>query len=266
MLNVYTDASVSSIQRELGPSLKCTPSLRQAKQWIEDCVASHETCSLQAHTLQKRKTLPTRLIHVIAEPSLHARLVNPVELDPDRVQYCTLSHVWGNKTFFTCTKENVEELKSNVPLNQLPAAFQNAAFFTMELGFSYLWIDSLCILQNDMEDWDREAQIMGSIYRNSACNLCAAFCHDTDGFLPSRRPNNPIPPSLCSGLRPFRPYPVPRSDCTIAHDDPWEDLEPSPLYQRGWVLQEQMLVSWESWQAITVEAGLPYIRSELTCE
>ena len=54
---------------------------------------------------------------------------------------------------------------------------------TRNLGYRYLWIDSLCIVQDDQEDWDREATLMYNVYTNAECNLAAAASRDSSGGL-----------------------------------------------------------------------------------
>jgi hypothetical protein len=46
----------------------------------------------------------------------------------------------------------------------MPATFFDATIITRELGYRYLWIDSLCIVQDFLEDWEAESQNMGNIY------------------------------------------------------------------------------------------------------
>ena len=56
-------------------------------------------------------------------------------------------------------------------LEGMPALFQDAIITTWKLGIQYLWIDSLCIIQNSKEDWEAESAKMGSVYRNAYCTI-----------------------------------------------------------------------------------------------
>ncbi|KAF9765901.1 hypothetical protein IL306_001747 [Fusarium sp. DS 682] len=65
----------------------------------------------------------------------------------------------------------------------LPKTFQDAISATRKLGYRYLWIDSLCILQDDQQDWAREAALMHKVYTNAECNLAAEASQDSSGGL-----------------------------------------------------------------------------------
>lgn len=69
-----------------------------------------------------------------------------------------------------------------VPVESLPRTFQDAIDFARRLSSDiwYLWSDSLCILQDDKDDWDREFIQMHEVYRNSYCKLSATAVIDSD--------------------------------------------------------------------------------------
>ena len=70
----------------------------------------------------------------------------------------------------------------------IPKTFQDAITVTRYLGFHYIWIDSLCIVQDDNEDWARESAKMSSIYANAVLTIAAsAAADDTYGFLHQRQ-------------------------------------------------------------------------------
>ncbi|KAF2658647.1 HET-domain-containing protein [Lophiostoma macrostomum CBS 122681] len=121
----------------------------------------------------------------------------------------------------------------DIPLSSLSANFQHAILATAELGFSYLWIDSLCIIQGNREDWQREARRMGDVYRHSTCNLSAAYADPTRGFLfedQSRDVNLPSVHNPKNG----RTY-------ILSEKTPWLHIWNAPLFERAWVFQEQIL-------------------------
>ena len=66
--------------------------------------------------------------------------------------YITLSHCWGNESPFTTQHSSMESRKQGIKLDELPKTFQDAICITRELGVKYLWIDSLCICQDDKGD------------------------------------------------------------------------------------------------------------------
>lgn len=81
--------------------------------------------------------------------------------------YVTLSHCWINRVILTTTKSSLAAHSLAIPLSSLPLSFQQAVMICRWLGVQYLWIDSLCIVQDDLSDWDDQASNMGSIYENA---------------------------------------------------------------------------------------------------
>jgi len=122
----------------------------------------------------------------------------------------TLSHRWGSKHHLRLTKSNLGELQEGIMFWSLPKTYRDAAIVTTQLGYRYLWIDALCIIQDDPQDWLQESAKMCTIYRNSCCTIFAhtSSCDD-DGFL------------------------EPRLD--LSRDSL------STINQRGWVFQERIL-------------------------
>lgn len=92
--------------------------------------------------------------------------------------YVALSHRWGPSTASCRTLQgNLAEQKENIEWDWLLKTFQDAALVTTRLGIKYLWIDSLCIVQDDAEDWKVQAANMCDIYHRAYVTL-AASCSD----------------------------------------------------------------------------------------
>ncbi|RAQ80318.1 hypothetical protein COH21_013023, partial [Aspergillus flavus] len=128
--------------------------------WIVDCNNQHRSCATAP------KPLPTRLIDVGSEAS--GDLVKLVEFNGEtRGHYVTLSYCWGGDSTSATTRSNVASMKEGICLRDLPQTFQDARLMTRALDVQYLWIDRLCIYQDDVEDWERESSNMGSIYANA---------------------------------------------------------------------------------------------------
>ncbi|KAH7040896.1 heterokaryon incompatibility protein-domain-containing protein [Microdochium trichocladiopsis] len=84
--------------------------------------------------------------------------------------YMTLSHCWGHSMPYRLTTANHSQLlKVGAPLAELGATFQDAVKIALELGVGYLWIDSLCIIQDSTEDWMTQSVQMQQIYSSSFC-------------------------------------------------------------------------------------------------
>jgi hypothetical protein len=107
--------------------------------------------------------------------------VSPIRLidtEGKTFQYAALSHCWGSGPRLTTTKSNWSKLALNVSFNALPPLFQDAVIITRQLGLRYIWIDSLCIIQDSLRDWETESSKMGSIYQNSYITISATNSSD----------------------------------------------------------------------------------------
>lgn len=97
------------------------------------------------------------------------------------VRYATLSHSWGNHVPLKTTRETKPSFEKLIPEELLPQTFEDAVSTTRALGIRYLWIDSLCIVQDDPDDWQAEALEMQNIYSGSTINIAASDAVDSNG-------------------------------------------------------------------------------------
>ncbi len=163
--------------------------------------------------------LPTRLIEVRQYP----RLVTSDTLARD-APYIALSHCWGLKPIFSLRQANLADLSGKIPVEKLPKTFRDAMHIAMRLGIKYLWIDSLCIIQDSTDDWLHEASRMQSVYSYCWLNLAATGFPDGSAGMIARRDKWHV--SAWYGIT----------------GDYWrDDLERAPMNQRAWVLQERLL-------------------------
>src|SRR5579871_836181 len=120
------------------------------KAWIADCVENHPRCRNEPQSF-----VPTRLLDVKAfENSDDIRLVTlGLSLPPTR--FVALSHCWGPsvKLPITTTTSTLGKRMERIKFSHLSQTFQDAVTLTKQLGQRYLWIDSLCIIQDNKEDW-----------------------------------------------------------------------------------------------------------------
>lgn len=94
---------------------------------------------------------------------------------PNPVDYATLSHCWGSLEILKLEKDNLCALQESIPWHSLCETFRDAYKVSGELGLKYLWIDSLYIIQDDPDDWDREAFLMSEVYGGSSLNIAASM-------------------------------------------------------------------------------------------
>ena len=98
------------------------------------------------------------------------------------MEYFCLSHSWGiGHASCTTVKANLVARKNAIPWGELPTVFRQALEFTHKLGGEYLWIDSLCIIQDDVLDWSNESKKMAGIYKSAMLTLAASCAKDSDG-------------------------------------------------------------------------------------
>jgi hypothetical protein len=93
--------------------------------------------------------------------------------------YITLSHCWGRHIPLRLFIDNYSSLFERFKLIDLSKTFQDAIMIIRKLGIPFLWIDSLCIIQNSAMDWFTELSKMRQIYKNSYLNLAAAAAKDS---------------------------------------------------------------------------------------
>lgn len=79
---------------------------------------------------------------------------------------------------FKLTNANIDTLRQSIPVEKLSKTFQDAIKVTKALGYSYLWIDSLCIIQDSAEDWQKEAGLMSTVYGDAVVNIAASSAVD----------------------------------------------------------------------------------------
>lgn len=234
------------------------------KSWIGRCEKKHGECQTRRDKADVGWH-PTRLIEIVSEPkngesadSLKYRIVEPKsENMPQNLRYITLSHRWpqDKQAFQKLTVDNLPLWKASLPAKILRQTFRDALFVAQRLEISYVWIDSLCIIQHGDGgvDWTKESPQMHKVYSNAEFNLCASKNDKDEGLFSPRIPSRPQP------LR----FKLPRleDDDRDDYDDGVEDhdsghylirteesfdtwnarMDDSPLESRGWVFQEQLL-------------------------
>ncbi|KAK0750666.1 heterokaryon incompatibility protein-domain-containing protein [Schizothecium vesticola] len=205
------------------------------RSWIQRCDDSHENfgCAAASQT-----ALPTRVIDLGANASEDERVVRLLGTNPSqRGRYIALSHCWGGPSEeereANCTfTSNLTQRHQGINVAQLGKTFQDAIAVTRALGQRYLWIDSLCIIQDDRSDWMRESKCMGAVFSRAYCVIAAtAATGPQDGFL--------RPPAYGFVALPT-PWGAPLYLCETV-DDFRGDVEHAGLSRRGWVLQERAL-------------------------
>lgn len=207
------------------------------KEWIRTCNESHSLCSAAIGT--NSIWYPTRLLH-INETSGQVNIIITADVSMARGgRYMTLSHCWGTEQQpLRLLKTNMHELKKDIALHTLPKTFQDAILVAKKLHMGYLWIDSLCIIQDDKDDWRRESAMMHEVYANGFCNIAATAAENGSKGLFFQQDVRVLQPCL-----PHIPWLTkPGTVYELLDGDFWDySVSFTPLNRRAWVCQERLL-------------------------
>lgn len=225
------------------------------KPWVDDCVKNHHGCQ-EMQQLGFESRAPTRLIDVGTVDEGTVKLVDTGELS--KPQYLILSYCWGTSNDKSkTTQANLEQRRVSIQISTLPKTIRDAITITRLMGVQYLWVDAICIIQQDkenndgfLEDWKIEAAKMAGYYSNALCcisNLSATdssegFLRETQAGFQQRGRQRTFREDIekgaehfCHGDKKFTIY-LPRSI------ESWRtEWESSPLMRRAWALQEWIL-------------------------
>ena len=139
-------------------------SLQWAREMISRCIRRHMKCGPGLASV-----LPRRVLKIGSD--LSVKLVETVQ--NENARYVCISHRWGGAEEMSTTTTTLEAFKNGIAGYKLPKMFQDAVAYTQRMGIRYIWIDSLCIIQDDSLDWQAESSKMGSYYANSFVTLAA---------------------------------------------------------------------------------------------
>jgi hypothetical protein len=227
--------------RAINRDVACDNTYVKIRKWLSVCDAEHQSC----HPLNLAlKILPTLLLDVAPNNS-QLDAVNLKYVGMEILSYAALSYCWGAKQPNATTSANIKSHLKQMSVATLPLSLQDAVLVTRKLGLRYLWIDSLCIIQDDEEAKTHEIGRMDQIYHNAYVTISASSAKSCDeGFLHLRTP-------------PMVPIHVPfcTENCSVGTLEMIRRLSsegPSieeigshrpidPIELRGWTLQESFM-------------------------
>ncbi|KAI0401780.1 heterokaryon incompatibility protein-domain-containing protein [Xylaria palmicola] len=260
-IRLFTDfqslAKGVDISVPFGMVVSPVPSLHNiatlVKTWTRDCQMNHRECNAPVQFVEPH--LPTRVLD-IGQVQLTGQL-RLLHTDNMTGKYIALSHSWGGNQPTKSVKANLVARCTGFPLSELPPTFRDAVAVAAKLDVQYVWIDSLCIIQDDAEDWEREAAKMGDVYLHSYLTIAATRAINSEaGFLGPRISTRTAKlPSTMLGTQSPRVgnvYACQRRSFA-------NDVDDGLLNRRAWVLQERVLsprtlhftenqVYWECWE------------------
>ncbi|KUJ18981.1 HET-domain-containing protein, partial [Mollisia scopiformis] len=206
---------------------------------MQDCCNDHQDCA------QKETRVPTRVLDI------GSKTIKLLSSTGKAGRYCALSHCWGSASHSPprTTKANLESNQSKIEESSLSKTFRDAIVLARHFSIQYIWIDSLCIIQDDKEDWAKESSNMASIYENAYFVIAATQAEH--GGIGCFSPRPPPSVSLCLNVaqangefapiyirekndhRPFNPLAAYKARADQRY----------PLLSRAWCLQERLLAT-----------------------
>ncbi|KAK4493612.1 hypothetical protein PRZ48_015279 [Zasmidium cellare] len=221
--------------------------------WLDECRTKHKHPRCQE--IRDTHSDPGRLVYVG-----HGSGSDPLQLvstDAGPHPYIALMHCWGTETFIKTTTSNVDAFHQELDEDLLPQSFKDAIKCARAIGVDHVWIDALCIVQDDLSDWQRESAKMRDIYGNAVLLVVADSAPNAAaGFVGARPPEK-------AGIA------LEEHDGHDTHEFVVRvPMEHAPGYtaSRAWCLQEMVLarrcvifssdeMRWECNSLVTCECG-----------
>lgn len=251
--NQYDPAAEYAVKwtRELPDNTGSEASFSIAESWLETCLCGHSDGG------------STQTPHLFADHSYTARRL--VELSPTSVRvvdgasvkepYATLSYCWGPSAQWPWGPRRIAETHLNFELEKglsreaLPKTIRQAVLVVERLKLRYLWVDAMCILQNDLSDWLRESKNMAAIYAEAQINIAASCSTDKEAGLFNTRSrsqhhlyNGCVQMNSTVNGKPSTLYFWSRAldDKDTGPDAFRDQIDQGPLATRAWVCQERI--------------------------
>lgn len=214
-------------------------------QRLELCKEEHD------HKVFDQTYTPKRLVDVTSKPP---RLISREDIarssrSSSVVRYAAISYCWGSEERqATTTAASLHDRQAGISETEIAAVLRDAILVTRALGIPFLWIDALCILQDDQSDWEQQCAEMHHIYGSAQLTFCVANSRScNEGFLLPKNPRVRLPfqshrvPGMESSFLFQLYWPRHRSPS----DESWclltNEIMQSPWNRRAWVFQESKL-------------------------
>ena len=237
------------------------PSDAECIRFIQERVA---ICSSR-HDCPRNKTLLPKRVIDLGHDENSLRLYESCN---ESEVYAILSYCWGECSgLLKTTSTTLESFKQEILWQQLPQTIQDAMIIIQRLGLRYVWVDSLCIVQDSYKDWETEAAKMGQYYRNAYITIAASSSASAQcGILKDRMTISEPKMVLFSGEDMMDYFIIAQARPARLWPSPVHDL--GPLTERGWTFQEHALstrmihfldseVIWECRSEMISEDGHP---------
>lgn len=246
------------------------------KSWLDLCIHDHsdECRDTNDHRNEFRNLIEETYFGVIDVADMQLKSL-PIDNNGKPEPYVALSYVWGRKPQddppYVTTRANIMTHILHGGLEtaweKLPRTIQDSILLVSRLGFRYLWIDSLCIVQDSNSSWQLNAQAMHLVYGHALFTICAADGHDCSSGLRAAQPilravgtvpqvssrNVDDPRPICADVGDRLRLMVTRSLEAMVSDSEWDT--------RAWTFQERIL----SRRCLIFAEGRVFFQCRTTC-
>ncbi|KJZ70094.1 hypothetical protein HIM_10521 [Hirsutella minnesotensis 3608] len=223
---------------KISPSTGDDATWRIIQRWLDTCLQAHEACNQRPRVT----FCPTRLLRLETAngPEPVFRVVDASQVEPG-TRYVTLSHCCGtDDDSIKLTQVTLAQLSSPQPLSVLPLTFKEALAVVNRLGLTHLWIDCLCILQDNALEQDTEASRARHVFSNAFLSIVASGTTSSSGGLFSTRNPALVAPTVFD-------FPVDAAGTTVPYRSSLEGprgwrraFDDDPLSRSGRALEERL--------------------------
>ncbi|ETS74065.1 hypothetical protein PFICI_13931 [Pestalotiopsis fici W106-1] len=157
--------------------------IERLKRWLDLCDSTHHAACKPPSRMIKMQGLAAKVRYIDLQEE---RIVEPHEM-PDEFEYATASYVWGaTQMAYMLYRSNYDEFRRHLPVRSesMQRTLRDVMAVVYKLGIRFVWIDALCIIQGDEEDWEKMAPLMEHIYSSGKINICAAAGFDANRGMP----------------------------------------------------------------------------------
>ncbi|KAI1757658.1 heterokaryon incompatibility protein-domain-containing protein [Xylaria castorea] len=212
--------------------------LHAISSWLQNCRKNHTRCRYTASRLREhsRRVIPKRLVRIKKPGGQQLQLfLQDTDGMDEPPPFAALSYCWGGTQAFTCGQSNSLGLASHISFDKLSGTIRDAVTVCSRLDIDYLWVDSICIVQDSEIDKAIEIAKMPYIYGGAAVVIAASRARSAwDGFLGARASSPEVVPIF---QLPWRSTDNQLGTVMVMP----LDIYPEPIDRRGWTLQEQLL-------------------------
>jgi len=262
MIILPTVLQLKALGGEAGSSTWGPRTVKALRNWIDGCISSHDQCKVLSQSALPKRLLDVSPSGITADVPVTIDDINSLTIDalpqvklcqtsdfPSTIKYLTLSHCWGKSVSMKLSNEVLPQYGHQIPLVDLLSSeakvFREAIWVTRCLGYRYLWIDALCINQEDEDEKSVEISRMDQIFSGGTANLSATSASSgADGMIFNRK-YNLYELFRCEWKDPTTQKAPSRTDQEVKDylvvGLPGENVPEEPVNKRAWVFQERIL-------------------------